>query len=177
MEQFLEDGGLPWGLAETERLIPGRNQSPGTVENRLTSNSFRSSLVTESKNFVFHFVLAFLCYIFVCCFNPVQLTLSLSPSSTNNPQYLIYVSPAPRPSHRAHAPQSSQCRSIRNLRRPNRGGAEHDIMCKNELPLVITRSSSENPPAQECGMTSRFLRFQHAHLGPISSFLRCLNIK
>lgn len=62
MEQFLEDGGVPWGLAEAERLIPGRNQSPGTVENRLTSDSVRSSLVTESMNFVFHFVLAFLCY-------------------------------------------------------------------------------------------------------------------
>lgn len=115
--------------AEAERLIPGRNQSPGTVENRLTSNSVRSSLVTESMNLVFHFVLAFLCY-YVCCFNPVQLTLSLSPSSTNNPQHFTYVSPAPHPSHRVDAPQSFECRSIPNLRRPNRGGAEHDIMRK-----------------------------------------------
>lgn len=57
--------GSPGDLPKWEGLIPGRNQSPGTVENRLTSNSVRSSLVTESSNFVFHFVWAFLCYMFV----------------------------------------------------------------------------------------------------------------
>lgn len=181
MEQFMEQF-VPrrwWavlGLAEAERLMPGRNQSPGTVENRLTSNSVRSSLVTESMNFVFHFVLAFLCY-YVCYFNPVQLTLSLSPSPTNNPQHFTHVSPAPHPSHRVYAPQSFECRSIRNLWRPNRDGAEHDIMrkkmnCHSFLPIVKRKSPSP-------GMRNdvQFMRFQQSHLGPISSFLRCLNIK
>lgn len=136
-------------------------------------------IVVSHREYEFRipFRVGFSLLLYVCCFNPVQLTFSLSPSSTNNPQHFTYVSPAPHPSHRVYAPQSFECRSIRNLWRPNRGGAEHDIMrkkmnCHSFLPIVKRKSPSP-------GMRNdvQFMRFQQSHLGPISSFLRCLNIK
>lgn len=136
-------------------------------------------IVVSHREYEFRipFRVGFSLLLYVCYFNPVQLTLSLSPSSTNNPQHFTHVSPAPHPSHRVYAPQSFECRSIRNLWRPNRDGAEHDIMrkkmnCHSFLPIVKRKSPSP-------GMRNdvQFMRFQQSHLGPISSFLRCLNIK
>lgn len=143
---FLEDGGLPWGLAEVGRL-DSRAESISRYGGEQADVKLRPIVVSHREyEFRIPFRVGF-SLLYVCCFNPVQLTLSLSPSSINNPQHFIYVSPAPYPSHRVYTPQSSQYRSIRNLRRPNRGGAEHDIMrkkmnCHSLLPIIKRKSPS-----------------------------------